>query len=70
VGSDDDDVISLLDSATADDVMSTLALSPPTATAAHQHFTTFDPGQSQPDLLSHTTDQKHGKLGLTLNRSF
>ena len=51
-----DDVVALLDSRSADDVMSTLALAADTA-AHHQHQMTFDPNEA---------DQKHSTLSFAL----
>ena len=57
------DVIAILDSASADNVMSTLALAADTA-ASHHHLMTFDPAEPRlHDLHSHA-DQKHSTLSL------
>jgi len=57
------DVIALLDSSAADDVMSTLAVAADTA-SHHHHTMTFDPTEPRPHDLHSPVDPKHSTLSL------
>ena len=60
----DDDIIALLDSSSADQVMSTLALAADTDT--HHHLMTFDPNEPRLRDLHSPANQKHSTLSFIL----